>query len=201
MSRLENNRYAIGFQLTSRMSRQVLPPSTKPLHLPILPFPSVATVTYRRVAFRSDLQEAHSARCPTRGYLFWRVGPRMSLYVHRFWTMSTFWRRCPLFLSSFATRMCTGTHPRAHATGSHGVISMECLGRLGSKKSGRVSSCVCVHPREFSSSVAYPRTPLPSLPTSENSSWCTFLRVRNLRDRVLLSRLRLFESLRETTIN
>lgn len=38
MSRLENNRYAVGFQLTSRMSRQVLPPSTKPLHLPIYPF-------------------------------------------------------------------------------------------------------------------------------------------------------------------
>jgi len=63
---------------------------------------------------------------------------------------------------SFATRTCMGTHPRAHAVGSHGVISMECLGRLGSKKSGRVSSCICVHPREFSSSVAYPRAPLPS---------------------------------------
>lgn len=52
MSRHENNRYAIGFQLTSRMSRQVLPPSTKPLHLPIYPFHPLQQ--WHTVASRSE---------------------------------------------------------------------------------------------------------------------------------------------------
>lgn len=73
---------------------------------------------------------------------------------------------CSLFLPSSASLLRNanvyGKHPRTHAVEPHGVISMECSGRLGSKKSGRVSSCVCVHPRVLSSSVAYPRTPLPS---------------------------------------
>lgn len=189
MSRLENNRYAIGFQLTSRMSRQVLPPSTKPLHLPILPFPSVATVTYRRVARSEAIYKKLILQDALQGATFSDAQVRGCPY------MSTVSGQCPLSdvaalcFSPPSQRECVREHTRArtHATGSHGVISMECLGRLGSKKSGRVSSCVCVHPREFSSSVAYPRTPLPSLPTSENSSWCTFLRVRNLRDRALLS--------------
>lgn len=53
----------------------------------------------------------------------------------------------PPLPSPFATWMCMGTHPREHAVGSHRVISVECFERLGWKKSGRVSSCVCVHPQ------------------------------------------------------
>jgi len=78
-------------------------------------------------------------------------------------------------------------YTRAHTKwGPHGVITMECLGRSGSKKGGRVSSgarlCArvlflgCIPSR--ASSFFHRQL----LSASENSSWRTFLRL-DLRDR------------------
>lgn len=153
------------------MSRQGLHP-TLCKTTPIAPssyllFLSIATVTYHLIASQSDLQEAHSARCLTRGYLFWLVGPPMSLYVRRFWTVSTFWHRYSLFLSSAMfplQRECVWDTP-ARARNGIPWSHLDGMSRAVSLKEEwtRFILRLCVHPREFSSSIAYPRTPLPSL--------------------------------------
>lgn len=111
----------------------------------MLPIP-VVSIAYRRVASWSDLRESGPAVCSTRSHLFWHEGPRISLYVRRYQTMSTL---MPLFspvrrLFCDVNTYARKTHLRARARASQseipGVISMECLGRLDSKKSGRVSS-------------------------------------------------------------
>lgn len=110
----------------------------------MLPIP-VVSIAYRRVASWSDLRESGPAVCSTRSHLFWHEGPRISLYVHRYQTMSTL---MPLFSPVRCLFCDVNTYARKHicararASQSEvpGVISMECLGRLESKKSGRVSS-------------------------------------------------------------
>lgn len=115
MSRLENNRYAVGFQLTSRMSRQVLPPSTKPLHLPHLPFPSVATVTYRRVARSEAIYKKLILQDALQGATFSDAQVRGCPY------MSTVSGQCPLSdvaalcFSPPSQRECVREHTRARA--------------------------------------------------------------------------------------
>lgn len=59
----------------------------------MLPIP-VVSIAYRLVASWSDLRESGPAVCSTRSHLFWHEGPRISLYVRRYQTMSTL---MPLF--------------------------------------------------------------------------------------------------------
>lgn len=186
------------FGNASRMSRQVLPPSTwppqSPLHLPIhsshrnSSISSRPAAIYKKPILQDALQGATFSNAKVRRCPYMSAGSgQCPLSDVVLFSVSPLFRKSPL------QRECVWEHPRAHAVEPHGVISMECPGRLGSKNSGRVSSCICVHPRVLflgrvpsHSSSVFRRL----LPTSENSPWCTFLRVRDLRDRVLLPRLR-----------
>jgi len=147
--------------ITLYKTTPIVPPS-------YLLFLSIATVTYHRIASRSDLQEAHSARYLTRGYLFWLVGPSMSLYVRRFWTQCSLSDVATLCFSPPQRLPCNANvYGDTPARARNGIPWSHLDGMSRAVSLKEEWTCfilhLCVHPREFSSSIAYSRTPLPSL--------------------------------------
>lgn len=103
----------------------------------MLPIPDVS-VAYRPIASWNDLRESGPAECPTRSsHLFWHEGPRISLYVRRFQTMSTLWCRYSLlFVVFFAmwirmhvrhicARAYTKWGPRSHLDGMSRAVRLK----------------------------------------------------------------------------